>query len=224
MWLNKISPARIEPDSIGGKVQEIYNNCLEKGLSLTILDITTNIKVPTIFAIVTNKYDQIPYVQIGAKSDYSLYSAIKGAVEEAVFGFNLFAKKKVLKSKDISNPKNINDILDHIVYYASGHGLTNLNFLYNGEKVNYGDLNYEVKNISVLLNTLKRLKIEPFHYNLTTIDIEEVNIFVSRVVVPKLAFLEVQEPLLECKRIYEVPKLLGFRNIKELNTNPHPFP
>lgn len=224
-WLNRYSPPIINLDTIADKeIQEQIKMCTKKGFSVYFLDITTDIGVPTYFVVIKNKYKKTPFIQFGSKAHYCKIKALKGALLEAMVGINLFARALKLDYVDITDIKNITNIKDHINYYATGNGEDKLDFLLCGELIPFEDSTEEVRDYEQLLLKFKTLEINLFFVDLTTEDVIESNICVYRAVIPELAFLETQLPMLDCKRLKSVPIRMGYYRSNPLNKDPHPFP
>lgn len=227
MWLNKLSMPRIIPETINSKsINLILEICQELDLELNIIDITNDIKVPSFFVLLKNKRNRPIYIQVGAKSHYDPLIAIEGAVEEAIMLFNLQGHLRKIESVDITDRRNIRDFTDHIAYYALGNGLEHLEFLTEGPLVPFDRINKkEIGSYSELKQTLYNHNLDFYTCDITTSDVKDIGLFVYRTIVPKLAFLDVRFPCLECERLYTVPLKLGYKPLGgEFNVMPHPFP
>ncbi|WP_061808957.1 YcaO-like family protein [Rossellomorea vietnamensis] len=224
MWLNKISApvidiSSIEDDFLKDKVKSLE----EIGFSTYFLDITTDIEVPTYFVVIKNNYEKVPFVQVGAKSHFDRFTALRGAFLEAAVGINLFTRPFKREFVDITDIKKINSIHDHIYYYGLGGGQEKLQFLFDGPQKTFTP-ETKVHNIEELKAILKEKNLNLYTVDVTTEDVEEQGIHVVRAVMPELAFLETWLPMLNCKRLTSVPLNLGYILPESFNKDPHPFP
>lgn len=227
MWLNELSMPIIDHDSINDLViQKAIKNCEKLNLDLVILDITTDILVPTYFVLILNK-DSFPYAIVAANSHYDYTKALRGAIEEAFACFNTLYHKNSngsISEKDFSDLSKLS-IHDHSDYYAKGLGLQNLEFLLKGKKISLEESSKnKITSFEGLMKRLKEMNLNVLSVDITTEDVRHLDLSVCRVVMPELAFLESTYPMLKCRRLRTSPVAMGYKTKETFNINPHPFP
>ncbi|ABK83870.1 TPA: YcaO-like family protein [Bacillus cereus] len=225
-WLNELSVPLIDSQTIPDETIQYYLKVAdEKGFEVFFFDITTDIKVPTYFVLVRNLYNKYPHIQIGAKAHYDPLIALKGALMETLASLNLLAdpNNKTTEAVDIKDTINIKSIKDHMHYYASGNTKEAFDFLISSSPRPFNNYS-EINNFEELKVKLNTMNLNLYTYDLTTEDISSLGLYVYRVLMPELAFLEITLPMLSCNRLLDAPKNMGYAPAKAFNKNPHPFP
>lgn len=227
MWQNKIPFPIVDLLSIKNKkITDVIKIIKSMNLQITILDITTDINVPTYFTIIKN--NRVPYLSVGASCDFNPVTALYKSITEAAALYNLSVKRKV-DNQLYHNPDTpIDNMEAHSDYFALNQielMNENLSFLFEGKIIDFKEMNPKIiNNYSDLIKRLDELEINTYSIDLTTSDIRSVGLHVVRVVAPRLAFLEISIPLLNCDRIYTVPNKIGYSTPNSLNSVIHPFP
>lgn len=226
MWLNKISYPRVKLDTILNlniikKIKEIKN----QGLEIIVVDISNDINIPIYCTFIKN--DTYPYLSVGASANFDEESALLGSIREAVTTFNLNVNRSFNLIKKTSTDFNIFEFKsmdDHSSIYADININSELDFLEQGDEINFSANKKRIKDFDELLNCMKLLNLDYYSVDLTTKDLKNTNLFVVRSISPQLAFLELGLPMLNCLRIKNVPKKMKYKRSATLNKIPHPFP
>ncbi|WP_375105162.1 YcaO-like family protein [Paenibacillus sp. RS8] len=217
MWLNKTSKPIIDLETImDADILEIVRLVKETGFSLFVLDITTDINVPSFFCLIINDLKVTPYISCGAKTDFNKKKALIGAIKEASQCFN-YMNTPDYKIRVASGEFNeINSMDSHILYYAYNmDNFHELDFLLKGEYVDFNKKNCNrFEDMSELLEYFSSMHYDLVAFDLTTSDVNKGGMNVVRVIAPQLAHLECRYPALNCERLD--------RN-NEYNKAPHPF-
>lgn len=229
MWLNKIPYPIVNLDSIESEeIKDVINliQSANSNIQVTILDISTDINVPTYFSIL--KSENFPYLSVGASCDFNSITAINKSLTEAAASYNLSLKRYHSNQINFKSGYPISSMENHSDYFALNpiESISKeLNFLFEGKVIDFEPYSVnKIRNYDDLLKELNNLNIKSYMVDLTTSDIKSINLNVVRIVMPKLAFLEVSTPLLNCERIFTVPQKLGFKSPSKLNDVIHPFP
>ncbi|HDR7740484.1 TPA: YcaO-like family protein [Bacillus pacificus] len=225
-WLNQLTVPLIDSKTIPDETVQYYLNVAnEKGFEVFFFEITTDIKVPTYFVLIRNLYNNYPYIQVGAKAHYEPIIGLKGALMETLASLNLLADPnlEMAEFSDIKNVKNIRSIKDHMLYYAAGNDKEAFDFLISNSEKPFNNYS-KVNNFEELKENLDKMELNLYSYDLTTEDINSLGLYVYRVLMPELAFLEITLPMLGCNRLIDAPNNMGYVPAKTFNKNPHPFP
>ncbi|TFJ91904.1 YcaO-like family protein [Lentibacillus salicampi] len=225
MWQNRLSMPIINHQSIENQfITNVLDQIKELGLEITILDITNDIKVASYLTVIRNNIP--PYITVGASTDLSPEEALLSSIREASACYNLNVNAYLegymeIKDTDFNSYTNFEH---HSAYYAYQENVEATDFLFQGETVDFQDENPRyITKFDDLLQHLESLGIDSYTVDITSNDIKKTGLYVVRVIMPSLAFLEISHPMLNCERIFNVPAKLGYdSNI--LNPYPHPFP
>ncbi len=243
-YFNKLSPPLINPDIIQDeKFQKLLATFKHYNLELYIIDMTTDIVIPSILTVIIDRTGVGSVVQMGAKTSLDIRDAIRGAVCEALrmrlssrqalpLSGNLKNKQRELKS----NPSKIMTFEDRFLFWNSLDMLPQIEFLlrgpekkFNGKDLNqYQDLSSKEK-LKISLELLKKANIDTYGFDITLPRVKEEGVYVAKVISPQLQPLYLNEELRHSwgERLFNVPVELGYRakpfSERELNSLPHPF-
>ncbi len=230
-YFNKLSLPIIDLEAIDDKMfQELLAKFKRYNLELYVVDITTDISIPSMSAVIIDRSGVGPVVHIGNKTSLNIKNAVIGAVYEALHGrlgyrrilplSDPFKKRmKVLKS----DPSQIKTFDDRFLYWASLDMINKLEFFFNGpkkrlskKKLNkYENVSAKEK-LKIVVNLFKDKNIDVYGIDITSPLVREEGIYVAKVVSPQLQPLYLNEGVkhLSGRRLFSEDKL---------NPLPHPF-
>ncbi|WP_193064511.1 YcaO-like family protein [Oceanobacillus oncorhynchi] len=220
-WIFKRVNFKIDIDDLKkSNYKNLFLDLENNDLEVEVYDITQyDIGVPTILTLVKNKNRKGFYY--GCASNFNYRKAIIKSIEEGIGGYSSY-----IENLDFHNaipPRTKSDIYtldDHCLYYINGGNDEILLEIINRTKIKQlNEVDFET-DLSSVLNNFKKLRYNIICKELTTIDIEQLDLCVYRVVTPELAFLSLGPPMLNSKRI----ELKKQEYNKKINMEPHPFP
>jgi len=235
-YLNKICPKKVETKFITNtKIQYALQKIKDYNLNLSILNITTDLNIPTYLAIIIDPTFIGMPISFGAKSDFSSESAILGAIEEVIqvrsWMRSIYENYK--EKHKVINKDQIVSIIQRGIFWFDKKLIKSLDFFLNTSKIERFKPITLSNNKKFLFSTLKKRllknKIEIFYVDVTTKEFTKSDYRVVKVISPQLMPIYFNEkyPLNNCKRIYELPVKLGYlikpNAEKQLNKIPHPF-
>lgn len=200
-----------------------------------LFDITYDLGVPTVFGICVGKADFGDFIAVGTATRSTKGEALKKVIQEIAQTIPYF--RYILlndKTKTCENFTEIRDFKQHSIFYLQ-HPEHRKIFApwidaQPSTNVNLNETS-PLSSKDKVLEIVCRLK--NFGYNvllkdLTTPDAFECGMFCTRVIVPQLLQMTgsyLYYPL-GGKRLYDVPRKLGYEshNYENLNKYPHPFP
>jgi ribosomal protein S12 methylthiotransferase accessory factor len=230
-WLNRLPMPILDIENIDLPLKVNKNNGFWR-----FINITTDVGIPVIFGINIGPFQFGTAVGVGAASRLAPKEALLKVILEIsqarpYLRYEFSRKPDWKPAKDFSN---ITSFEDHALVYSKCPELMEKAFSFfiksNKKKKPIKEMpNLETKtplgNIKKLLEILNSAGYDVIVVNLTTPDIEDIGLHVVRVIVPGFIPLHGNHlyPFLGGKRLYEVPKKLGY-NSQKLNPYPHPFP
>lgn len=197
------------------KLLELAEN---SNLELRVYDITTDLEVPTILTVVKVKGNAGFYLGCASALDY-IY-ALRKSIEEGLGGFSIYFELinhyKEPVTKNLDNTSNLDD---HPLYYLAGNNDEILSQLLPSSilKIAVEDRKLEFNEVS---KKIKKMGHSIYFSDITTEDVRQMGLSVVRVLMPTLSFLSINEPLLNCPRLYDKATELK----RTINLEPHPFP
>ena len=216
MWVEDSCFHEIDLDTLESMDMKLIRKEIDKtGLELRVIDISTDLRVPTYFSIITSS--KVPYCSVGAKTAFDKTDALLGSIREACAVYNL-NNLKDYSQIGATKPSQIHTDYVNMHDHSDVFAKFNLNYLLEkkiGIKVNFHDSHFNITTFDQLLLELNQKNIDVYGVDLTTPDVKEMGYHVVRVVVPKLCFLEASFPMTETSRLEDI-------EVEEIH--PHPFP
>jgi ribosomal protein S12 methylthiotransferase accessory factor len=237
MWLNQLSMSGINLSMVKNeKIKDVIERFVQCGISLYINNITTDLGIPTIGAMAVLESGRGPAAAVGAATRLAPELAVLKSLEETAHT-RFWIKGMMRERPDYKSKDDFSDITDlshHPFLYGHLEMLPRLKFLMNHPSVEKleGIPNMAtgsiLKDIQKCVEMIAKRGFDVIVVDITTPDIKEVGFSVVRVLIPGGQPLDVEFKyrFLGGKRLYEVPKLLGYpgKSEGELYGYPHPFP
>lgn len=242
-YLNKISPPVIEPSSIvDEEIQSLLNLFSRYNLETYLIDITTDIKIPSIMAIIIDRTGIGPAVHVSAKTDLDLRSAILGVLSEGLKGRLAFRRRLDMikpfeeRKRELNiSSKKIMTFDDRAIFWYSPDMIEKIEFIFSGKKKLLTEDSFKKQTLSsfekikTVIKILKNKNILAYGIDVTIPKVKEEGIYVVKAILPKLQPLYLDEGLKYTfgERLFNVPVDLGYyeKPLKkeDLNNIPHPF-
>ena len=236
-WLNKIPPPVIDLNTIEAKDIHQKISALKKHkLELYILDITSDIKIPTFCAVLRDPTGVVP-VSMSAVVDFDKNRALEKLILE-ISKFAHYREDENPDSKRRGNISNFSDIFtmsERRQVWSEEKMFQEIDFFLQGEPRDFADIDdrtdivtYKQK-LEEIKKLLKQKGLDGYLTDVTSKEAKEVGLRVVRAVVPGLIpihFSEKRKPL-GVSRLYDFPVILGASTARSseatINIIPHPF-
>lgn len=229
-YLNQIPPVAIDLLSSGNeKILSLYEIAKRYCLQLYCIDITTDIQIPTVAAVVIDKSGYGKAVSVGLKTDMDIEVAVIGAITEAFHTRTWVRKEYESNKRTISKNELVENssILNRALFWYPVSSIKHINFWLQKSKV--VSLKHK-KNVTLSLKTVQdiisRQGLHIYWKEITLPQFKKTNYHVVKVVIPELQQLYLNEkyPLLGGKRLRTVPGYLGaISKVDIMEHYPHPF-
>ncbi len=235
MWLNRVAAQRIDPGTLAdARVRELAGSS-ENG-AIKIFDITTDVRIPTRFALLTDSYRGRSLVSCGAATNWRSETAAEKALMEA-----LVVRRAVQKIIKTYPPRNygkdyqkVREIDDHLNFYTDPDRMSALDFLTRMNELPdiQSDTSMPGREFSdqlrACLGLLADRNLEAIVVDVTRPEVAETGLCVVRVMIPGMTPLTFGAGYVCAagRRLTEVPRALGYGvpdGKVRLNPVPHPF-
>jgi len=243
-WYNEMSREEIAfPTGIGEIDDYVKKYFSDFFGSFKVLNITTDLGIPTFFAYVRGDYEKgEPEIAVGAASDIDPAKAYIKALTEAFhtrsWGIEIIMNTPLINRKPLAEEKwnEITNFEQHVKLYCYPDYINRIDFFMNPDRIvsfkERFSLDFYNKSIKDKFSKTVTLLIEngfdPLIVDITTKEIRGLGLLVTRAIIPGLHPInaEYKNRYLGGKRLYTVPTLLGYerKNLNEMNPMPHPFP
>lgn len=238
-WHQKLTCLRYDPLTI--PMPDIVNYCkmyLQRGVKLSLFQLPTDFPCYVFLAVAQQIEGAGPAIVVGLGADFDPHKAAAGAlIEVGQVRPGLKKRMRLKETQDrlleiMEDSNKVTELEDHDLLYASPSQTDKFNFLLNQPIKDFDlvkvELNEEEK-ITLLLKHLKDIDSALIYYDLTPIDMEKINIYTTRVIIPDLQPIHfgMNKIRLAGNRLYELPYRMGLKesvgNFSDINLQPHPL-
>jgi ribosomal protein S12 methylthiotransferase accessory factor len=235
-WHSMTAPPHFRRDTLPPPISDLVHRFERTGDRVTLLDATTNNRIPALLAVLASDRPEAPAFAFAAAANLDIAIAAAEALRKLAEACRL-AKMAQLSGPPPSPSNDWEDVIDaadHLGFAAARENAERIAVILTSEDSRHlaeresaatgsvaGDL--EVAAGRVALTGVRVLSA-----NLTSADLAGLGLAVCRVIVPGYQPLNPGHALrpLGGDRLYEVPQKLGYRGIARGsagNTLPHPF-
>lgn len=236
VWLRRLSMPRIDWESdpvLGALLDKCY---AATNVKFNLFDITLDLPAPTVLCVAQGTGRLGPLAVVGCATRATLREACSKALLE---GAQCVAWAHYLLDhrpdwKPTADFANVNTFEDHVRLYLEPQMLPHLDFLLDGKSVRTLPTadpapRDDAAALCDLVDALSALGLNVLATDLTTRDVADVGVVVTKVMVPGLVPLTADHgfPALASPRLTEVPRALRLKPVAgapKFNPIPHPFP
>jgi ribosomal protein S12 methylthiotransferase accessory factor len=238
-WQAQLSRPRIDRSTVPAACQRILERYEEVNLDIKVMDITSDLGVPTLLTIAVGRSPLSPAIAVAAATDPDPATALTKSLEELAHT-RKFAKQLMDYTPEIApdvtgGHPDVQDQRDHLRFYCAQRAREWVEFTWASEEVRPFDSIKAVEGgtaeelLRRMVSRVAAADLEAIACDLTTPDVRALGLSVVRVVVPGLhpLFMGYQNRALGGTRLYTVPQRLGCPGLNWLqpdNPYPHPFP
>lgn len=232
-WSQKIAPPKIV---ISEDIQQYIDENFPTKYEWHFFNMTYDLGVPSVFGLCFGEAEFGKFVAIGGASRMTFGEAVKKTIQEVgqavpYFRYSLDERKDWNPDNDFSK---LFDFDDHSLFYVKRQDLWGEFDRWTKAPETFEiDFNEplptdDIKTIRKIVKTLKKKGYNVLVKDLTTPDIRQLGFYSIKVYIPQLIQLAGAYLMYYHggKRLYEVPKEMGYtsNDFENLNTFPHPFP
>jgi ribosomal protein S12 methylthiotransferase accessory factor len=232
-WTNNLVPPKIK------QTKEIKDHLRERfppHYQWHLFDITYDLKVPSVFGICIGESDFGKFVAVGSATRSTIAEATKKVIQEIgqtspYFRWLLGEKRDWMPSDDFNE---LLSFADHSIFYLKRQDMWGVFDKWTQQAENHvidfseKDERTDVQKIRDTLQVFKQKGYNVLLRDMSTVDTRQLGYFSLKVYVPQLIQMSGGYPFyfLGGRRMYEVPKAMGYgeSNYEGLNKYPHPFP
>ncbi len=236
-YLNKLSPPKIDLKSLKNRDINHWLQLFERyKLELSVLDITTELGIPTFLSVVLDHTGIGSAVSAGLKTHLNPLEAILDSIKESQHPrcwVRRMAEEDSGKIKKI-RPFDIKTLEERALYWFPIKRINNISFLLkrkaeNLKKYNFSSATSEKDQLRLVLQKLWDYDMDAYFVDITQSKFRALGYKVVKVIIPQLSPFYLNEDVryFGGTRLYNVPVTLGLRNKplseESLNQVPHPF-
>jgi ribosomal protein S12 methylthiotransferase accessory factor len=235
-WHSGTPPPQLHPDTLTPVLLDLARRFTASGDRITILDLTTNNRIPTYAAVARSERPEAPAFAFAVAANLDPAAALEDALAELAETRRL--ARLAQRRRPLPSPANewedVIEIADHLNFAAARENSERIAFILAsddrrrlGERENAATGSVE-GDLAAAVGRIASSGGRVLAANLTSEDVAELGLAVCRVVIPGYQPLTTGHGLraLGGARLYEVPQKLGYRGIARGsagNAAPHPF-
>jgi len=231
-YLRRVHSPKIRLDSVKDeRVQHLLYLASRYNMELICLDLTTDLKIPVVGALVIDKTGIGKAVSLGLKSDLNVNQAIIGSITEA---FHTRGWIRRVFEEHADNQKSHkhapqSNMLKRGLWWYPRSKIRLLNFWITGKQQSSLEITDEKTSLQqkydYLVQQLQKHSCSVYYKNMTLPTFEKLPYYVVKVIIPELQPLIFDEkhPVLGGYRLSHVPKILGLQHSRKTNHYPHLF-
>lgn len=237
-WQARLGRRRIRPDSLPAAVRELVGRFTRVGIDVKLMDITTDIAVPTVMTIGLSNVVTAPAVAVSAATDPSAERAAIKSLEELAhtrkYAKQLWQYLPPLPVEVAKGHPIVKDQKDHLRFYCPQSAKAYAEFAWSStEECGLSDVGgagaRTEDELGWVVDALQRVGLHPIACDVTSEDVRGLGLRVVRAVVPGAhpLYMGHVNRALGVRRLYDVPPRLGYPGLvpgDDDNPFPHPFP
>ena len=236
-WQAQLARQHILTETLTPHNAESIKRFEKAGYSISLLNITTDVGVPSVLAVSRNNSVEAPPLVVAGSVAMNPEEAVRKSLEELDHTRDYYQWLKLNRARLTPDPEynNVVDQASHINFWCDPANTPLANFLFSSEEYVSFD---EIENISmndakvdlqVLLNKVRAAKYRVLLCDLTSPDVRELGLVVVRAIIPGFQpmFIGHKQRSLGGRRLSMVPMKLGYQSILaegKDNPAPHPYP
>jgi ribosomal protein S12 methylthiotransferase accessory factor len=238
-WQARLAHPRIDAATLPGSCRDLLARYAAVGLEVKVMDITTDVGLPTMMTIALGSAATSPAVAVAAATDPSAETALVKSLEELAHT-RKYAKQLMEYTPEIPDEAEaghpqVRDQRDHLRFYCPQAAREWIRFTWSSpERRDFAEVadypeSEPAATLGRLVRDLAALGLEVAACDLTSPDVAGLGLSVVRVVVPGMhpLFMGFSNRALGSRRLYSVPQRLGHPGLEPGqpdNPYPHPFP
>ncbi len=239
LWQARLRPPSVRLDTVPSGCLGLIQRLADVHCEVKVLDITTDVAVPTFMTIALSDGPRSPAVAVTAATDPSPETALRKSLEELVHT-RKFAKQVMqyippIPVEPVGAFPEVVDARTHLRFYCDQRARHLVDFAWKGNptcsfsQVADASVADSTAQLDLLVKLLAAQGLEAIVKDLTTPDIRTMGLHVIRALIPGMHPLFMGHLNRACggRRLYRVPQQLGHVGLRpgeSDNPFPHPFP
>ncbi len=235
-WQAQTSPPQLRVETLSNYNYELLKRFERDGSTVTMLNITTDVEVPTILSVLSCPEPASPALVFAAATSLDPEEAARKSLEELAHTRRYSRLIKTYTDPFIWDPPayhNIKDQTGHLAFWADHDNEDKANFAFaSEERIDFGEIKDLTTgtagdNLKKLCSLVNSLNHRVLIADLTTPDIRDLGLSVIHALIPGFhpLYMGHTNRALGGERLWTTPQKLGYTGITpESGDNPYPHP
>jgi ribosomal protein S12 methylthiotransferase accessory factor len=235
-WQAGLGRPQLRVETLSDANYDLVERFERTGSVVTLIDITTDVGIPTILAVLQSDAETCPALVVAASADLDPECAVRKSLEELAHT-RRYSQQVKTRLPRLAPDKldDISDQLDHLNFWCDHRNAPRAEFLLrSAARIDFDDIpNRAIGNpdldLAALIDNIEAVGSSMVICDLTTSDVAELGFSVIRAVVPGFhpLFMGFPNRALGGRRLREVPKKLvstvALTEAGDIGL-PHPYP
>ena len=236
-YLNRLSPPNVDLKLLKNKEVDIWLQLFRRyRFELSVLDITSELGIPTFLSLVIDRTGIGSAISTGLKTSLNPLDAIIGSLKESQHPrswIRNLVETDPTKLKSM-NPATIKTLDERALYWFPLEKISDIAFFLKQKpcklkKYNFKKTMSEKEQLKQVLQKLWDHGMDAYFVDITLPKFRKLGYYVVKVIIPQLTpfYLNEEVPYFGGTRLYQVPKTIGLQKDvtteDSLNLIPHPF-
>lgn len=234
-WHSMTAPPHFQRDTLPPRIRDLVDRFERTGDRVTLLDATTNNRIPALLAVLASDRPEAPAFVFAAAANLDIATAAFDVLLKLASACQLAKTAQKTPPPSPSNDwEDVIDAADHLGFAAARENAERIAVILTSEDSRHlaeresAATGSVAGDLGVAAGRVALTGVRVLSANLTRADLAGLGLAVCRVIVPGYQPLNPGHALrpLGGDRLYEVPQKLGYRGIARGsagNTLPHPF-
>jgi thiazole/oxazole-forming peptide maturase SagD family component len=238
VWMNRLLRPVLDSSSAAATVAGVRRDFEALSLELTCVDITTDLDIPVMLGVLTDKLNQdfLLVNPVASLSRQQLDRKLGREMTQFCRPYLIDRRCYTNRVSASSNPESVKSLPDHLKFYQNREKIRHARFLTSGPNRKDGmhpagasEPSEVQEELNMVVDRLSRRGYEVIVVDCSVPMIRDLGLHVVKVLIPGLQPLHAghRYAALGGERLYQVPRLMGLarrdRRRAELNPWPHPF-
>jgi ribosomal protein S12 methylthiotransferase accessory factor len=235
-WQAGLGRPQLRVETLSDRNYDLVERFERTGSTVTLLNITTDVGVPTMLAVLQSEADHCPALVVAASADLDPEEAVRKSLEELAHTRRYSQQVKTrLPRLPREGLRDVVDQMDHLNFWCDHANAALSEFLLrSGARTDFDDIQSLATgdadgDLAVLIDKVRAIGHRVVLCDLTTPDVAGLGFAVVRALVPGFhpLFMGFAIRALGGRRLREVPEMLGGPSMVSGSGDsglPHPYP
>lgn len=236
-WQAALAPPQVRVETLSDANYDLVQRFERVGDRVTLLDLTTDLGVPVILAVLRGGSSYAPALVFAAAADLDAEEAVRKCLEELAHTRRYSQQIKVGFPAMDPEPgyANVVDQITHLHFWADERNASSADFMFTSplrkdfEEIQGDGRASPEAQLATAVDAICRCGYRVLVADITSPDVSELGLSVCRAVIPGLHPLFMGHSIRAQggRRLWEVPQKLGYAGVARAtgdNPLPHPYP
>ena len=201
-YLNKLKSQKVNIDKADNPgIKKIVNLLQRYKFEYYIINLTTDLCIPSIAAIIVDKTGEGPAVSVGLKAGFDINDLIISSIEEALMLRSWIRDKFFYLTPQYNSKKIIRDVYDRAYYWLKEDKLKYLGFWLNSKNlIEIRDLEYKSENknkFEEIIKLIKAKKMDIIYIDISSKKFRKYGYKIVKVIIPQMQPLYLYYPQID---------------------------